>query len=40
MAPASPPQSIRRQLLALFVFLLLCGATVIAIDEFAQYQAR
>ncbi len=40
MAPATPPQSIRRQLLALFAFLLACGATVIAIDEYAQYQAR
>jgi signal transduction histidine kinase/DNA-binding NarL/FixJ family response regulator/HPt (histidine-containing phosphotransfer) domain-containing protein len=40
VAPATPAQSIRRQLLALFVFLLGCGATVIAIDEFAQYQAR
>jgi hypothetical protein len=40
VAPATPPQSIRRQLLALFAFLLACGATVIAIDEYAQYQAR
>jgi signal transduction histidine kinase/CheY-like chemotaxis protein/HPt (histidine-containing phosphotransfer) domain-containing protein len=40
VASATPAQSIRRQLLALFVFLLGCGATVIAIDEFAQYQAR
>ena len=40
MAPATPPQSIRRQLLALFAFLLACGATVLVIDEYAQYQAR
>ena len=40
MAPATPAQSIRRQLLALFAFLLGCGATVIVIDEYAQYQAR
>ena len=40
MAPGTPPQSIRRQLLALFAFLLACGATVLVVDEYAQYQAR
>ena len=40
MASATPAQSIRRQLLALFAFLLACGATVLVIDEYAQYQAR
>lgn len=40
MAGRSPTRSIRRQLLALFVFLLCCGALVIVIDEYAQYQAR
>ena len=39
-AAQKPAQSLRRQLLALFVFLLGCGATIIAIDEYAQYQAR
>ena len=34
------PQSIRRQLLALFAFLLGCGAAVVAIDEYAQDLAR
>ncbi len=35
-----PKSSIRRQLLALFGVLLLAGATVLVLDEVAQYRAR
>ena len=35
-----PKRSIRRQLLALFAVLMLSGATVLVLDEIAQYRAR
>ncbi|MEO5565940.1 MAG: ATP-binding protein [Luteimonas sp.] len=35
-----PKRSIRRQLLALFAVLMLSGATVLVVDEIAQYRAR
>ena len=40
MRPRQSNPSIRRQLLALFGLLLLAGATVLVIDEIAQYRAR
>lgn len=35
-----PRHSLRRHLLALFAMLLLAGATVLVVDEYAQYRAR
>ena len=40
VAEQLPRHSLRRHLLALFVMLLLAGATVLVLDEYAQYRAR